>query len=221
MSDSSKSNSRGGLWELPIFIWLVRSTSDRQLGFAIGIWSGGGWVQSCQLNTYPVRSKSISRELVSKFYWIVGPLAGVKSTVWCCRKSIHKEFPGGSAGWGSSIVIAVARVQSLAWKLLRAVGATKKRKKACWIPSRLQPISCSWPQQLSSCQLTSTLSSSILCPTNFLPLHFSKHVIFVGFSIYCPLYLGSLCSPLQYVNVPFSRKKSPSDSKLVFFLKTF
>ena len=38
-----------------------------------------------------------------------------------------KEFPGGTVGWGSSVVAAVARVCSLARELLYVAGAAKTR----------------------------------------------------------------------------------------------
>ena len=44
-------------------------------------------------------------------------------------KQKTQEFPGGTAGYESGIVTAVARVQSLAWGLLHAMGTTKKKSK--------------------------------------------------------------------------------------------
>ena len=44
-----------------------------------------------------------------------------------------KELPGGSVGWGSSVVTteapvpAVAQVQSLAWEFSNDVGMTNKK----------------------------------------------------------------------------------------------
>ena len=40
-----------------------------------------------------------------------------------------QEFPSGSAGYGSSVVIAMAQVQSVALEFLHAVGAAKRKKK--------------------------------------------------------------------------------------------
>jgi len=39
---------------------------------------------------------------------------------------VFEEFPGGSAGCGSSIVTAVVRVLSLAWELPHDMGVAKK-----------------------------------------------------------------------------------------------
>ena len=44
------------------------------------------------------------------------------------RKYEEKEFPGGSVGYGPSIVTAVAWVQSLAMELPHAVRMAKKKK---------------------------------------------------------------------------------------------
>ena len=43
------------------------------------------------------------------------------------------EFPGGLVVKGSSVVIAESWVRSLAWKLLDALDAAKKKKKCMLI----------------------------------------------------------------------------------------
>ena len=49
---------------------------------------------------------------------------------WCYNSNLGKEFPGGSVGWGSGVVTAVASVQSLTRELLHVAGVAKKRKKS-------------------------------------------------------------------------------------------
>ena len=42
------------------------------------------------------------------------------------KKMAIQELPGGSVGWGSGVVIAVAQVGSLAWELVHAVAWSEK-----------------------------------------------------------------------------------------------
>lgn len=58
--------------------------------------------------------------------WLLSFIQQILSQSWLIKKNIFSELPGGSVCQGSSAVMVVVHVQSLAWGLLQAVGMAKK-----------------------------------------------------------------------------------------------